>query len=166
MQYDAILLELMSRIQVLEKEVAGLKQTVQALESHTGEDASRSQPYTKLTQPMMEVCYRYGKKAFQTPGAKLGQYADDAAAQTDMNRSSALMYIYAVKCMLEGNVFKRALSVKAIRHYLSAIYEDFGKPGLDKALQATRKHVEYRRSLGHSVNSIAALCDQMELRAR
>ena len=165
MQYEAVLLELMSRIKVLEADVANLKQSVQALENgQRGEPEQASR--TKLTESMMEVCYDYGKKAFQTPGANMGEYATAAAAQVHMNRSSAFMYIYAVKCMLEGNGFKRALSAASIRYYFDAIYRDFGRAGLARALRATRKYVEYCHGLGHTVNSVARLCDQFENRVR
>ena len=111
---------------------------------------------------MMDVCYAYGKKAYQTPGANIGEYADTAASETNMNRNSAFMYIHAVKNLLDGKVFKRAISIKALRKYFIAIYDDFGKAGLANAIQATRANVEYRKIYDLPSDSIVALCDEFQ----
>lgn len=178
MQYETIILELMSRIKVLEEDVASMKATLRSLEasvnpvetpdmdtSFTPAPTSCSQnatPYKKMTDHMMDVCYAYGKKAYRTPDANIGDYADTVANETDMNRNSAFMYIHAVKSMLEGKVFKRAISTKALRKYFSAIYNDFGKTGLSNAITATRAHIKYRQSYGVPMDSIIALCDEYQ----
>ncbi len=172
MQYETIILELMSRIKILESDVASLKEAVCRLEgaslpadaSATVKDSAphHSSAYRKMTDRMMDICYGYGKKAYLTPDANIGDYADSAAEEADMNRSSAFMYIYAVKRLLSGEVFKRAVSMKALRKYFSLIYEDFGKTGLANALKATRANIEYRSRYNLPVDSIAALCEEFQ----
>lgn len=182
MQYETIILELMARIKTLENDVADMKTTVQSLEAAVNSvgnpdldidvdspDAAAPTPsalntttYTKTTEHMMDACYTYGKKAYRTPDANIGDYADLVAVETGMNRNSAFMYIYGVKNLLEGKVFKRAISIKALRKYFSAIYEEFGKTGLANAIQATRANVEYRQSYNLPSESIIALCNEFQ----
>ncbi|MBQ4636713.1 MAG: hypothetical protein IJB64_09805 [Akkermansia sp.] len=182
MQYETIILELMSRIKTLETDVANMKADIQSLEvtinslSESNTDFNVNSPiettdstsprntttYMKMTEHMMDVCYTYGKKAYESSDANIGYYADLVAEQTGMNRSSAFMYIYGVKNLLEGKVFKRAISTKALRKYFSTIYNEFGKAGLTKALQATKANIEYRDSCGLSSDSIIALYEEFE----
>ncbi len=175
MQYESIILELMSRIKALEGDVANLKAAIHSLEMKLNSDentdvsavsapaaARNTIPYTKMTGEMMDICYSYGKKAYLTPDANIGDFADAAAREARMNRSSALMYIYAVKNMLEGKVFKRTISAKALEKYFSAIYAEFGKAGLSNAIAAARAHIEYRQSCSLPADSIAALCDEFQ----
>ena len=177
MQYETIILELMSRIKVLEDNAAEMKETIRSLENviYSADDtnmdtlvtpippASRSTTsYTKTTERMIDVCYAYGKKAYRTPNANIGEYADAVAEETNMNRNSAFMYIHAVKNLLDGKVFKRAISVKALRKYFSTIYEEFGTPGLSNAIKATRANIEYRHSYDLPSGSIIALCDEFQ----
>lgn len=174
MQYETIILELMSRIKVLEEDVSCMKATLQTFEAAgnfaggTTDTPSvpvpvlRNTTYTKMTDRMIDRCYEYGKKAYCTRHANIGDYADLVADETHMNRSSALMYIYAVKCMLEGKVFKRAVSSKALRRYFAEIDTDFGKNGLSNAIAATRAHIEYRQSCKFPADSIIAVCDEFQ----
>lgn len=176
MQYETIILELMSRIKVLEDEVARIKEALSAPEAAAdiGDNAEpdadpspASAPrgagtYTKMTDPMMEICYVYGKRAYRSPDANVGEYADAAAAEVHMNRNTAFMYIHGVKNLLAGKVFKRAISARALRKYFSAIYDDFGAAGLANALQATRANIEYREQCGLPSESILALCEEFQ----
>lgn len=177
MQYENIILELMSRIKVLESDISILKEkilssesVIQPTEENSLIDNSSTTPtqspnttaYIKTTFRMIDVCYLYGKKAYLTSGANIGEYADIVAAETGMNRNSAFMYIHGVKNLLEGKVFKRAISVKALRRYYVLIQEDFGLPGLKKAIAATRANIEYRNKCNLPSDSIISLCDEFE----
>lgn len=180
MQYDAIILELMVRIKALETEVADLKTTLHTLEAIVNpigtsdcpiaDDATvptqtpspHSTSYTKMTEEMMEICYNYGKKAYQTPNATIKEYADMAVSETGMNRNSAIMYISAVESLLAGKVFNRSISAKALRKYFSTIHAEFGNDGLTNAITATRAHIAYRQRGNFPVDSLVALCDTFE----
>ena len=175
MQYETIILELLNRIKILEEEGKQLKHRVAALEEAAGliapesrekaprgEETAGASTYTRTTDDMMKACYAYGKKAYLNPSRDIGEAADAVAKETGMNRSSALMYIYAAKSMLMGEIYKRAVSTKGARIFLENILSDYGVNGLEKALHSTREHIKYRQSLGHTVDSLIELCDEYE----
>lgn len=163
MQYETIILELLSRIKKLEEDVEELKQSRQnnVVEQENATSAS-SVSYTKMTDEMIEICYKCGKMVFQGENAQ--ELADDVAEETGMNRNSAFMYIYVVSSLLSGEVFKRAISKKALEIYFKKIFQDYGSEGLKKAIKATRLHIDYRKSCGHAVDSIEEACDKAEAR--
>ena len=163
MQYETIILELLSRIKKLEEDVEELKQSRQndVVEQENTTSVS-SVSYTKMTAEMIEICYKCGKMVFQGENAQ--ELADDVAEETGMNRNSAFMYIYVVSSLLSGEVFKRAISKKALEIYFKKIFNDYGSEGLKKAIKATRLHIDYRKSCGHTVDSIEEACDKAEAR--
>ena len=173
MQYESIILELMTRIKKLEDEVAQLKAAVATNDEVTQncdvEDkdiAPVSSGYTKMTDEMIDLCYQYGKKAYETKNNAPFDLADCVAKETGMNRNSAVMYISAVKSMLEGNVYKRAINARATRKYFTLIQKEFGRAGLARALKATNQHITYRKSFNHPVDSIEAICNEFEDKLR
>ena len=163
MQYETIILELLSRIKKLEEDVEELKQSRQynVVEQENATSVS-SVSYTKMTDEMIEICYKCGKMVFQGENAQ--ELADDVAEETGMNRNSAFMYIYVVSSLLSGEVFKRAISKKALEIYFKKIFNEYGSAGLKKAIKATRLHIDYRKSCGHTVDSIEEACDKAEAR--
>lgn len=167
MEYERIILELMSRIKNLEEEVPQLRERISRLESHLssfGDNAhcSSAVTYTKTSDEMIDACYDYGKMAFSDATLDLGNLANTVSERTNMNRNSALMYIYVVKCMLEGEIYKRAISAKATEKYFKAILSDYGRTGLSKALRAAKEHIKYRQNLGHTVDSLISLYERYE----
>jgi hypothetical protein len=166
MQYETIILELLTRIKKLEEDVAKLKAQRASLPISGGEtdnqQASETTAYRKMTDEMIEICYKCGKKAAE--GENVQELADDISETTGMNRSSAIMYLYAVQGMLAGTIYKRAISAKAMKKYYDAIFKEYGSAGLRKAIRATRLHIDYRRECGHTVDSIEEICDRYESR--
>ena len=170
MQYETIILELLSRIKKLEEEVAELKQALlgsssvsiseDAIVNISGERNDGAASYTKMTDEMIDICYKCGKKL--ASGENAQELADDIAESTGMNRNSAIMYLYAVQGMLDGTIYKRAISAKAMRRYYDTIWNESGSAGLKKAIKATRLHIDYRRECGHTVDSIEEICNQYE----
>lgn len=172
MQYETIILELMTRIKKLEDDVADLKLQINTVTpvgtnnhiflSGESEADNTSAPsgYVKMTDEMIDICYKCGKKVVN--GENIQDLADDIAETTGMNRNSAIMYLYAVQGMLEGTIYKRAISSKALKKYYDIIFNEYGSKGLKKALQATRLHINYRRECGHTVDSIEDICDRYE----
>lgn len=170
MQYETIILELLSRIKKLEDDVNELKLAQGGIYNNTpcNEDIVEEQgncqvfnedtaPYKKMTDEMIEICYKCGKKV--VGGESVQELADDIADTTGMNRNSAVMYLYAVQGMLEGKIYKRAISAKAMKKYYDTIFNEYGSAGLKKAIYATRLHIAYRRECGHNVDSIEEICD-------
>lgn len=168
MQYEVVILEMLTRIKKLEDEVALLKEQcasnriVDDMEENEDEivdvgDVSGG-THQRVTDEMIEACYAYGKKLFN--GGKIRELVQQVVAQTGMNRNSAVMALYAVSNMLGGTVYKRAINKKANRLYFDRIYSEYGAEGLKKAIQSTRLHIAYRRECGHTVDSIERLCDE------
>lgn len=170
MQYETIILELLSRIKKLEEEVIELKQALLSSSSVpisddvivnvSDERNDGAVSYTKMTDEMIDICYKCGKKL--AAGENVQDLAEDIAESTGMNRNSAVMYLYAVQGMLVGTIYKRAISAKAMRRYYDTIWNESGSVGLKKAIKATRLHIQYRRECGHTVDSIEEICNQYE----
>ena len=135
MQYQSIILELMGRIQNLEEEVRELKRQLADMTSgtsqeeilYTNEDVRTGSvvQYQKMTDDMIMACYEGGKKL--RDGSNAQDIAENIAEITGMNKNSAVMYLYAVSGMLDGVVYKRAISAKAIKKYFETIYNEYGK---------------------------------------
>ncbi len=168
MQYEVIILELLTRIKKLENDVEELRAMVTSNRSVASEEGSveaaesteGKSSYTKLTDEMIMICYKSGKKLNQ--GGNPSELADMIADETGMNRNSAIMYLYAVSGMLGGTIYKRAISSKALKKYFDAIFNEYGRTGLKKAIKATRAHIRYRQDCGHTVDSIEEICDNYE----
>ncbi len=173
MQYETIILELLSRIKKLEDDVSELKQTLNtrtAIQAPVINNEERVIPtarestieYKKTTDEMIEMCYKYGKRLANGENAQ--ELAEQITEATGMNRNSAIMYLYAVQGMLDGVIYKRSINATAMKRYFDWIYSEYGSQGLRKAIHATRLHVEYRRSFGHMVDSIEDICARYEKR--
>ena len=159
MNYESIILELLQRIQRLELEVNELKQkSLQVSDETTEKCMNSSNSYNKLDDKMIKLCYDYGKKLCL--GGNSRQLADEVANETGMKKNSAIIYLYAVKSMLEGKEFKRAISAKAMQVYFDKISEEFGTRGLERALNSADKHIEYRIRCGHNVDSLIKLAEK------
>ena len=171
MQYETIILEMLSRIKKLEEDVENLKKSQSECEPNTTRTlddtdmpiVSRresSVTYKKMTDDMIEMCYRCGRKVSE--GESAPELADDIVDETGMNRNSALMYLYAVSGMLKGEIYKRTISAKALKFFFERISNDFGSKGLKNAIKATKLHRDYRRGCGLPFESIKDICDSYE----
>ena len=149
MQYEVVILEMLTRIKKLEEEVellkircAEMQVTEQENESDDGNtvvEESCSTSHQAVTDEMIEMCYEYGKKLFN--GGKIRMLVNEISSKTGMNRNSAIMALYAVSNMLAGTVYKRAINQKANRRYFDRIYNEYGTEGLKKAIHAAPRCV-------------------------
>ncbi len=168
MQYEVIILELLARIKKLENDVEELKNSIASASSNgSQEDVSESSvenrtSYIRMTEEMIMICYKYGKEL--NIGGNPIEIADKIVEETGMNKNSAIMYIYAVSGMLDGTIYKRAISSTAIKKYFDIIFDEYGKVGLKKAIKATRAHIVYRQECGHIVDSLEKICENYETR--
>ena len=48
------------------------------------------------------------------------------------------------------------------KKYFDYILREYGQKGLNKALDATRQHIEYRKECGLTPDAIETLCDEYE----
>ena len=123
-------------------------------------------PFIKIIQTssdeMTDICYNYGKQAYISQDTNIKALANNVKLKTGMNPNSAFMYIYVVKNMLSGTIFKRAINNRALEKYFNKINSEYGKQGLKKAIFATRQHASYRNEFGCPVKSVITLCDKYE----
>lgn len=174
MQYDAIILELMSRIKSLEQACETLNTRVQSLESlfrpdetqnsaaDTDDSEEENDSRLKMTQEMINACYACAVRLHKNSRLDFKQEVSALSRQTGMKKTSATMYVYAVKNMLSGTVYKRAINQTATETYFQNILRDFGPAGLTAAIQATRAHIAYRHQFGHTVDGLVQLCNRYD----
>lgn len=102
-------------------------------------------PEKSITIEMVEITYRDGRRYH---GGITMTEARKTAVAAGMNPASADFSIGNVRQMLNGAVYHRAMSVEQTRYYLQAIYDSENAPGLSRALDALRLHIEYRKTKG------------------
>ena len=173
MEIEKIILELLSRIKVLEEEVSSLKEiiinqntSVQNTADGNEDDKHKSKKknYTRTNQKMIDECYKFGKMAYSNPDADIKDFADTVMKETGMNKSSAYIYIYVVQSMLKGEQFKRHINSNALKRYFELILIEFGKEGLRKALFATQQHIEYLKQCNLPVKGFVNICDEFKVK--
>ncbi len=160
MQYETIILEMMSRIQKLEEEVGQLKNH---LSSNIFEQ-SESQPRknNKVTIEMTELCYEKAKQVYNNQYLDIDDLAQEVSSQTGMNINTAKMNIYSIIQLLKGEGFQRLLSAESLSVCLEMIYNDYGKKGLEKALTATELHIEYLKTKGMVTSKLISVFNKYE----
>lgn len=171
MQYEKVILEMLSRIQALEEQVKELKAAQERKEPEFSAGLVRRECLTppmprrsnmRVTDEMLEACYQAGKKAISSDYADVVALAEQVHLQTNMNQNNAQMTIFAVMALLNGELYKRGISGKATEKYFKNILRDYGKGGLQRAIAAMRVHIDYRRSLHHNVDLLELICDQYQ----
>ena len=88
-------------------------------------------------------CYEYGKKVANGIITK-----KDAAAEISengMTNASAIYYLNCVTAMLEGKRYTATVKQDAVTYFLTEIYSEFGKIGLQKALNSLKAHLQYQK---------------------
>lgn len=164
MQYESVILDLLTRIMKLEEEVRQLSEKLNQLEQLPSESepqsgrAESSSTYQKLTDEQIRLCYQSGKKISE--GENVADLADEIVAATGMNRNSAIIYLNAVNSMLNGKVYKRAINISATGQYFDWIFNEYGVKGIQRALKATQLHINYRKECGHTVDSLEELYER------
>lgn len=170
MNLEGIVLELLERIQKLEKAKEELETRISGLENQrtanrvSDEEISESEeenaPRRKMTAQMIEACYQCAVELANGRLQNEDLAVQKTAAQNEINPSSAKMYVYVVECMLRGETYKRTISSTATRQYLRNIERDYGAAGLQRALQALDGHIRYRHQCGQIVISLEKILKQ------
>ena len=126
-------------------------------ETEAAAPASR-EAYGRVTDEMIACCYAAGRRAYEDHTLRMNELAQEVAAACGVKQSTAFMYIYAVRCMLGGKVYKRAVNTRALRTYFESILADYGRQGLANAIGATEQNVEYRKRQGLPAHAVEGLC--------
>ena len=99
MQYETIILELLSRIQKLEDEMALLKQEQDKKSVSSNDEISYEKEisYKKMTNEMLEICYQYGKKMHN------GENANTLASNIAKKNANESQFLYYISICSERN---------------------------------------------------------------
>lgn len=159
MQYETIILELMSRVQKLEEEVKELKKVIK-----NGNLQAEVQPKrnVKVTPEMTKLCYEKAKQAYQNEYLDTNELAKEVFDQTGMNLNTAKMNIYSITQMLKGEEFNRLLSADSLDLCLDLIHNEYGFEGLQKALKATGLHIEYLKTKDMATAKLLSVYDKYD----
>lgn len=155
MQYETIILEMMSRIQKLEEEVEQLKSTISS--NCFEQSESNIKKNVKVTPEMTRLCYEKAKAAYDNQYLDTNILAEEVSNQTGMNYNTAKMNIGSIILMLKGEEYNRLLSADSLGLCLDMIYRDFGMQGLKKALNATKLHIEYLNTKGMATSKLISV---------
>lgn len=99
----------------------------------------------RVTQEQVHIAYDTAKFIYNNPAHKTKrQGASELHERYKINKGTANDFIRGFHHLLAGSVFKRALSEYAMRHFLTGIQHDYGLAGLQQALSALKKHIDYR----------------------
>ncbi|WP_306394738.1 hypothetical protein [Telluria beijingensis] len=71
---------------------------------------------------------------------------DELVKAFGFNPNSASMTIRSLRHLLNGERYRRALTIGATDYFLGRIREEYGNEGLRKALAGLSAHIEYRNS--------------------
>lgn len=156
MNYESIILELMTRVQKLEAEVSQLKATQQP------EEQNPIKTKAKVTPEMINLCYIFATAVYDKEGVDTKLLAEKVNEETGMNVNTANMNIMSIIDMLNGSTYKRLLSGETVDLCLGWILKDYGKQGLEKAINALQGHIEYLNSIGNPANTLKIICKQYE----
>ncbi|MBR2013466.1 MAG: hypothetical protein IJ995_04550 [Clostridia bacterium] len=166
MQYEKVILEMLARIQTLEEQVRELQQaakpTVETFVQETLTPPTARRTNTKVTEEMLEECYRMGRLVYEGDKRDISILAELVSQKTDMNPNNALMTIFAVVAMLNGELYKRTLSSKATAKFFENIQRDYGNGALQRAVASIRQHINYRRKLNYNADLLEYTCDQFQ----
>lgn len=161
MQYETIILEMMSRIQRLEEEVEQLKKAVSL--SNFEQRENQPKRNVKVTPEMTRLCYEKAKLAYSNQYLDTNDLAEEVSNQTGMNFNTAKMNIGSIVLMLKGEEYNRILSADSLDLCLKMIYQEFGKEGLDKALTATKLHINYLKTKDMATAKLLSVYKKYEM---
>lgn len=78
-----------------------------------------------------------------------------------LNIASARDYLNDFKCMMNGQVFHRAMSADAVDYFFDQIAREFGLSALQNAVKATDLHIHYYEGLGKGrLYKLRDVCDK------
>lgn len=160
MQYETIILELMSRVQKLEEEVEQLKSAVKANSFEQTENQAKKN--VKVTPEMTRECYKQAKKAYKNHYIYSDDLAEEVSKKTGMNYNTAKMNIHSMTQMLRGEEYNRLLSADSLDLCLKLICDDFGQKGLENALNATKLHIEYLKTKDMATAKLLSVYNKYE----
>ncbi len=145
--------QLLQRVEKLEKRMIDLERIVSARPTRTN---------GTINQKMEIACYQAARQAYENEKLIVAHLAEKISCKYNMKKSTANLTILSAYALLRGELFKSTISGKAAELFLSQIRQDFGEPGLHRAVLALRLHIKHRRAAGHNVNLLEMICNRHE----
>lgn len=112
----------------------------------------------KIEKPEYLAAYAYARQVHA--GTMRLTDAKERLAEIGVNPNSAADFIYILKHMLNGEVYKRAMSSGATEDFILWIRRDYGENSFRNALSALRLHIPYN---GGAMRGHKALLARFEL---
>jgi 5-methylcytosine-specific restriction protein A len=113
----------------------------------------------RITMRQIEASYNVASQVFEH---KLAMEAGANSLQNiyGLNVNSARDFINDYRLMLQGKVFRRAMSAPAIDYFLTKIAADCGLSALGEAIKSVHKHIKYyegiRKVRLHAMRNVVA----------
>lgn len=103
----------------------------------------------KITREQYAAAFRVAADVYQGRTTKTDGIAY-LQETFKLNPTSASDYMYDFKCMMNGQVFHRAMSADAVDYFFNQIATEFGLDALKNAVKATELHIIYYEGLGRT----------------
>lgn len=87
----------------------------------------------------------------------LATATDELVRVHGLNPSSANMTIRSLRHLLNGERYRRALTLDATDYFLGRIGEEYGSQGMRKALTGLSAHIDYRHTTGVTVPGLQTI---------
>lgn len=95
----------------------------------------------KIDLPIIKILFSYAEK-FYNKEISLKE-AQTELTKLEINKNSAVDYIYNYGNLVEGKIFTRTMNVISTKYYLDNIYKKHGIKTLKMALQSLSLHIDY-----------------------
>ena len=95
----------------------------------------------KINLPEIEILFEYAERFYENkiPLKKIVSELEER----EINKNSAVDYIYNYGNLIEGKIFTRTMNVISTKYYLDQILKTKGIFALKKALQSLSLHIDY-----------------------
>ena len=110
----------------------------------------------ELSQEILEEIFEVTRQV-DRGDITLTKGRDDLVRAYGFNANSANMTIRSLRHMLNGERYRRALTLDATDYFLGRIREEYGNNGLQKALAGLSAHIDYRHSTGVAVPGLQTI---------
>lgn len=110
----------------------------------------------KISRDVLEEIFEVTQK-IDRGDITLTKGRDDLARSHGLNVNSTNIVIRSLRHMLNGERYRRALTMDATEYFLCRIKEEFGNDGLTKALAGLSSHIDYRHSTGSNVPGLQTI---------
>jgi 5-methylcytosine-specific restriction protein A len=110
----------------------------------------------EISQDILEEIFQVARQV-NRGDITLAKGRDDLVSAHGFNAHSATITIRSLRHMLNGERYRRALTLDATAYFLGRIREEYGNHGLQKALAGLSAHIDYRHSTGVAVPGLQTI---------